>query len=209
MLWILDSIFNQESTSPYVFGIYHFVSNHEYISLYLLGCIVAALLWCLRLTFFWCINWILRHDVLVKNSAKILPPDAETREEKDVRLFKFFAFNFIFSWFAAVEFLWSMVIEPLRILRDQVQPAPECIKELRFPLRNNPDMPRESVWAYLAALHVRAGNLPLAAKGLADSLFQIEFYYPSFNKIAALDQLERLDVIQKEVLSSVRSMIRE
>ncbi len=207
MLWILAFIFNQESTSPYVFGIYHFVHNHEYISLYLLGCIVATLLLCFRLVLLWCINLTIGHDVFLKNSSKILPPDAETRGQKDDRLFKIVAFNFIFSWLSAIWLLLSMVIEPLRIFRDQVQSAPESIKELRFPLRNNPNMPRESVWAYFAALHVRAGNLPLAEKELADDLFHIEFHYPSFNKMAALDQLERLDVIRKEVLSSVRSMI--
>jgi hypothetical protein len=90
-----------------------------------------------------------------------------------------------------------------------MQRAPEGIKRLRFPLRNNPDMPRESVWAYLHALNVEVGGEPPSETALVDSLNEVTDYYPSFDRVAALKQLESLKVISQDVTSASLARIGE
>jgi len=59
------------------------------------------------------------------------------------------------SWVGVVVGLVKFAIVFLRIIRDVVAQTPEAIKVLRYPLRNNPDLSREAVWAYVYALGIK------------------------------------------------------
>ena len=189
-------------------GLFTFIGNHPWLSFYLCGVIVAALLWIARFYFFWCIDWVIRADVLKHNMKKILPPDEETKEEKEVRIFKLVFLNVIFSWFSVIDVLWSLVIEPLRIMRDQIQPAPQKLLELRFPLRNNPEMAREYVAATSLSLTVCSGHSFLDAVALYEYLLRIQDFYPSFDITVTLKELQRLGLYDEYVISQAESLLR-
>ena len=93
----------------------------------------------------------------------------------------------------------------LPVARDALSPVPQAVRQLRFPLKNNPSLPAESVWAYLYALGIRAGNVPPDEPGLAEEIDEIFSNLPDFDRAAALRQLDALDVVKPSVIAAVAS----
>lgn len=93
----------------------------------------------------------------------------------------------------------------LNVVRESLTTKPESVKALRFPLRNNPNMSREAVWAYLSALSVKAGEKQPNEIDLLYFLDEVADYYPAFNKQVALNQLKDLDFTNKNIIISVLS----
>ncbi|GEM_PF-2028260 len=178
------------------------IDNHPFIFFYLVGCVLVVVLTVFKVIFFWTINWIIKANILNKNLRKVLPPDDVTFMEKVARLVGTLVVEVMLSWINVVVILWQIVVALLRTARDLLSPAPEGIKLLRFPLRNNPAMPRESVWAYLLALQVKVGEKQPNEATIVRSLNELTDYYPSFDRIAALKQLESLNVVSSDVISA-------
>ena len=182
---------------------------HPIILFYLAGCVLVVVLIFFKIILFWTIDWIIKANILKKNLRKVLPPNAMTFMEKGVRLVLTLVVEALLSWINVVVILWQIAATLLRTARDLLSPAPEEIKLLRFPLRNNPDMPRESVWAYLLALQVKAGEKQPSETILVGYLSELSDIYPSFDRIAALKQLESLNVISSDVISASLTQLRE
>lgn len=73
---------------------------------------------------------------------------------------------------------------------------------MQFPLKNNPKLSREAVFAYAYALGVRGGSSPDWWQ-MEQELREIEGYYPSFNSEVALKTLGSLGVVDPETISKV------
>jgi hypothetical protein len=113
------------------------------------------------------------------------------------------------SWINVAVLVWKIVTLLLRTARDAFSSAPESIKQLRFPLKSNPDLPAEPVWAYLVALRIRAGDVPPDETGLAEALAAVSSRLPRFDRNAALRRLDALDVVKPAVISAVVEMARQ
>lgn len=178
------------------------IDRHPFIFFYLVGCILVVALILFKVVLFWSIDWIIKANVFNKNLRKVLPPDDMTFGEKAADFVCILVVEALLSWINVVVVLWQIATTLLRVARDKLQPAPEGIKILRFPLRNNPNMSRESVWSYVQALSVKAGEKQPNEAELVSSLNQVAEYYPTFDRIAALKQLESLNVISFDVTSA-------
>ncbi|MES2106964.1 MAG: hypothetical protein V4634_23310 [Pseudomonadota bacterium] len=175
--------------------------SHPFIFGYLIGCFFVAILILFKTILFWLLDWLTKANVLKKNIEKISPPDGKTFLAKFGMFVGIALFEVLLSWINVAVISWQIAIGILRVSRDALQPAPEAVKSLRFPLRNNPNMSRESVWAYLQALGVKAGGNPTIEE-LANSLNEIAEIYPTFNRTIALKKLESLYVMNPESISA-------
>jgi hypothetical protein len=98
----------------------------------------------------------------------------------------------------------------LKVVRDLLAPVPESVKELRFPLRINPDLPPEFVWAYVKALKLKVGESPLTADQIFRELDMLSSNNPRFSKVEALRKLKQLNVASPEVIDvASRFMLSE
>lgn len=185
------------------------IDDHPCIFFYLVGSVLVVVLSLFKVVLFWAIDWVIRANVFTINLRKLLPPDETTFGEKAAKCLGILTIEALLSWINVAVVLWQIFSTLLRVSRDLLQPAPEAIKVLRFPLRNNPDMPRESVWAHVHALGVRGGEALPTKEALVSSLSQVVGYYPTFDRVAALKQLESLNILSSEVISASLTAIKE
>ena len=183
------------------------LDDHPYLSVYLMGCLLAFFLHFVVMAEGYMIDWVSKGNVLRKNLNKIKDPSQQGFKATAIM----FAFGLIIgtvmSWLGVLLYLWQIFWIPLRAIRDALSSAPEEIKLLRFPLKNNPNLARESVWAYLNALGIKAGTIPNPTQ-MAWELEEIGDYYPSFNSDVALEALRSLGGIDQEILSEVSAHLR-
>ncbi|HDR9030277.1 TPA: hypothetical protein QDB14_004514 [Burkholderia vietnamiensis] len=185
------------------------LGDHPYVIFYLVGCLVTLLLIIAKAIIFSFIGWLTKANILQKNLKKLDPPDTKRWWDR-VTAFVFLAlFEMVLSWINVPIGLWQIAAGLFRTLRELLTPAPEEIKLLRFPLRNNPDMPREAVFAHVLALSVRAGNVTTGTpENISSALQEIKWNYPSFSDQQAIDTLKSLKVVDSEILTSALAMSR-
>jgi hypothetical protein len=118
-----------------------------------------------------------------------------------------FVFQAALSWIGVLVILWQAASVLLKTLRDAMQSTPEEIKLLRFPLRNNPNLSREAVWAYIHALQVKVGEAAPDELALLRSLHNMHEQHPYFDRRAALSQLSGLKVVSDAIISSALSRV--
>jgi hypothetical protein len=87
-------------------------------------------------------------------------------------------------------------------LREVFSPVPEEIKLLRFPLYNNSELSREKVWAYFIALQFKTGSNHPEESFLFNSILDIKIFYPFFNSITALKELEKLNIVSEDIIKA-------
>jgi hypothetical protein len=184
------------------------LDNHPYIFIYLLGCSLVIILTFVKLVLFYAIDWVTKGTILKKNLKKLMPPDEKSILRKTVAFLGIVAIETLLSWINVFVILWQIIAGLFRILRELLTPVPEAVKALRFPLRNNPSMARESVWAYLLALAVKAGEKQPNENQLIDKLDEVCENCPSFDRIDALKQLESLGAISPNTILSTISLIK-
>lgn len=183
------------------------IDRHPYIFYYLVGCVLVVTLTVIKVVLFFAIDWIIKANIVKKNLQKVLPPDDMGFGVKAAKFIGTIMVEALFSWINVAVVLWQIATTLLRVVRDQLQSTPEGIKLLRWPLRNNPDMPRESVWAYLEALNLKAAEKLPNEAALVSSLNQVAEHYPSFDRITALNQLESLNVISCDVIAAALAQV--
>jgi len=180
-----------------------------YLYIYLAGCICYALLLPIKLLIFYFIYWISKDNILVKNVKKINPPDKKyTFMDRLIVFGMMIAFDFTLSWINVAVILWQIAVELFTVLRNIITTVPEEIKSLRFPLKNNPDMSRELVWAHMTALKVKLGELVPNDSTLILTLNEVHGYYQSFDRISALKQLDSLHIINSEIISNALKQLQ-
>ena len=178
------------------------IDEHPYLSIYLLGCALAFILTLFKVALVWIINWITKANIFYENLKKVQPPDTDSFENKALKFIGILLAETSISWINVIVVLWQIASIVLRALREFFSSTPETIKLLRFPLHNNLDMSRESVWAYLCAIGLKAGANQPNENEILTGLNEAAGYYPSFDRVAALKQLENLNVVNGDIISS-------
>ena len=178
------------------------LEQHPYLFFYLLGCGCVIVLLAFKTILFWFFAWITKENILNKNLKKLLPPDERALWHKTLIFIGGLLIDVLLSWIIVAVIAWQILMLFLKTVRALLASTPEAIKLLRFPLWNNPDMSREAVWAYANALKVKAGEMPPEESELLFSLNELSRSYRYFDRIAALNQLEGLNVINGDVISA-------
>lgn len=182
---------------------------NDILPVYVYGCAVTALLILLHMMLAWSLSWITKENVLNKNILKLQTIDDLTLVQKCTLPTVMFLLGVVMSWVNTPIVIWNIVITLLNTLRELITETPEEIKRLRYPLKNNPKMTPEAVWAHLSALLVKAGDEPQHEHGIIDSLNEASEIIPSFNQINALNHLNNLNAYSAEVISSTVDLIKE
>jgi hypothetical protein len=177
--------------------------NHSYLAIYLVGCLVSVGLVIMHVCVVCFVNWFTKATIFQKNMKKLGPPETQSWQDKASVLAGLIFLYIILSWIATPYLLWQIFADPLRALRESLTSVPEEIKLLRFPIRNNPDMPRESVWAYVLALSVKGGGIPANPEYVRSNLLAIKKKYPGFRDNIALETLKSLIVVNFDLFSEV------
>ena len=148
------------------------------------------------------LSWIIKENILNKNLKKIQPPNEDSF---GIKAFKFFVSSIVevaLSWIGVTVNVFHIMIRLLKALREILVSTPEDIRLLRFPLRNNPNLSREAVWAYLNALNVKIGADSVNAPNIVSHLNELCDYYPSTDKNEELAHLKRLNVIDESIITA-------
>ena len=184
------------------------IDQHPYVFIYLLGCVAVVLLSMSNVALFWIVAWITKGNVVRKNLKKLEPEDDEPNfAVKAAGFMAVFVFEVALSWIGVLVALWQMASMLLKTLREAFTSTPEEIKSLRFPLRNNPNLSREAVWAYVHALRIKVGEVAPDERNLLQSIHGVREQHPSFDTATALSQLGGLNVISEAVISSAQSRV--
>lgn len=181
------------------------IDRHPYLFVYLLGSALVLLLGVCSATLFWVLAWITKANVVANNLKKLNPPDEESRAMKAAAFTAALVFETALSWIGVIVAVWQIIATLLKLLREGLVSTPEEIKLLRFPLRNNPNMSREAVWAHVQALKIKVGEAIPSRDSLLVALENVREDYPTFDAESALSQLQHLNVVRAEVVSSVLS----
>lgn len=178
------------------------ILDNTYFVIYILGCIASFLLIVFGTFYFWFLKWITKGNIILKNLKKISFPEEETLREKILIFIVSSFFGVLLSWINVIFLCWQILRETFLVLRELLLPVPEQIKLLIYPLRNNPQMERELVWAYAIALRIKRGEIAIESDNiLLASLQEMCDYYPNFSRRLALNKLIELNVIKNEILS--------
>ena len=180
------------------------LEQHPYLLIYLIGSLLVVFLIFFRIALFYIINWITKANIFKKNIEKLAKPDNTAWYHRVLKSLGVLLFEAALSWINVIILLGQMAYEILRVLREGFTPIPEEIKSLRFPLRNNPMLSKEAVWAYLTALNVKAGEALQNENEILASIEEIIDNRPDFNCQNALEQLDSLKVMNSESISSIK-----
>jgi hypothetical protein len=184
------------------------IDQHPYVFIYLLGCVAVVLLSISNVALFWIIAWITKGNVVRKNLKKLEPEDDEpSLAIKAAGFVALLLFEVALSWIGVLVALWQTASMLLKTLREAITSTPEEIKLLRFPLRNNPNLSREAVWAYVHALRIKVGEAVPDEGTLLQSIYGVREQHPSFDTSTALSQLGGLNVMSEAVISSALSRV--
>jgi len=181
-----------------------FIDQHPYLSIYFLGSLLVILLTFVKIVFFYIINWTIKANIINKNLEKLSKPDDKAWYLKFLSSLGVLLVEAALSWINVVVVLGQMIYETVKILRDLLTSVPEEIKKLRFPLKNNPMLSKEAVWAYSTALYIKIGQALPNENVIIASIEDVLDNRPDFNYQIALDHLDSLNVVNSEIIASVR-----
>jgi hypothetical protein len=183
------------------------IDKHPYFSIYLLGSALFVILAMLNMVLEWLLDWITKDNILQANLKKLQPSD-ETSQMGVLGHIVIIIFEAALSWINVIVAIWRIAKNVMYSLRYFLASKPEEIKSLEFPLRNNPDMSREAVWAHSLALGVKGGgNKYPDGSELLNFLNNAREELPSFDRAKALHYLEGLNIVNAGVITSVRQRI--
>ncbi|VAW64332.1 hypothetical protein MNBD_GAMMA08-1219 [hydrothermal vent metagenome] len=182
---------------------------HPYLSIYLIGCALVVFLTIFRVVFFWFIRWITKENILNKNLKKLQYLDESTFTSKAFLFLGAIVLEAALSWVNVLVIIFQIIKMLLNVIREALTAKPEAVKALRFPLRNNPNLSREAVWAYLSALQIKVGEKQPNESDLLFFLDEVADYYPSFNKQSALNQLMDLNILSNDIVTSAIDALAE
>jgi hypothetical protein len=184
------------------------LDDHPILLIYLLGSAAACVASVVITLEAYAVSWFFKGNILRKNLEKIQSPSEHALLLKLGGFAVVILINAVMSWIAVLICIFQFFMVPLSALRDAISSTPEDIKQLRFPLHNNPNLSRESVWAYLQALKAKVGQGDSAA-AMEYELLQIEGYYPHFHKQGAFNALKSLNVVHPDLLEDLSIILKQ
>jgi hypothetical protein len=189
------------------FNLGKWLSKHPYLAIYFLGSLLVIVLLLTKVLLVRVTGWITKDNVVAANLRKLQPPDETSFGRKVWNTLLTLALEAATSWIDVAVILYQILMLLLRFAREFVAPVPEAIKELRFPLKNNPQLSVEAVWAHLFALGIHNGNPPPDRQRLLEALDDACSNDRTFDRKTALRQLERLEVVKTDVLSATLTSV--
>ncbi len=172
-----------------------------WFEIYLVGCLLAVPMMLLNTVIIWFLNWLTKTNILIRNLKKLAPPDETSLSIKTLKIVGIYVFETALSWVSVAAGLFQLARVLLSTVREALTSIPEAIRTLRFPLRNNPELSRESVWAHAFGLRVLAGDPPGSASEILSSLAEIGEHHRTFDGSLALRQLKALHVVEPEMIT--------
>lgn len=181
----------------------------DWLIYYFVGCFAVVLLQIGSFTFFATLDWFLKGSVFRKNLKKLDPPEEKKSFwSKALIVFGMLLFDVALSWIGVLLQLWNIGTRLLGMVRDIFASVPEELKVLRYPLRNNPEMSREAVWAYLRAAEAKFGGVQASEHTLLYSIQAVREHYPYFDRVAALNQLKTLNAVSPDAIAAALEQVR-
>lgn len=180
----------------------------EYLQIYLAGSATVIVLGIIKFFYFKTILWIFKIDIINKNLAKISLEPKLSFWEKVGAFFIALIFESLLSWINVLVILWQFIYQTIKILRDVFLTVPEDIKSLRFPLKNNPDLDAETVWAYTQALSFKNGNT-FSSDELGNSLIELRNGIKYFQPIKATLLLRSLGTHSNDLIDEIDEKLRD
>lgn len=184
-----------------------FIDSHPYASLYLLGCVLVAALTLIKIAICYSINWVTKGNILKKNLEKISAPSELSRLERALVFFGALFLEIALSWVNVFVLLWQIAIELIKFLREMFCHVPDAIKDLRFQLKNNPNLSPEAVWAYSLSLYVKSDQSANVPAVIAKWAGEAEESIQNFNFLYALETLLKIGVVSADEIESAKSII--
>ncbi|MCX7186255.1 MAG: hypothetical protein NTW57_03235 [Methylophilales bacterium] len=142
------------------------------------------------------LSWITKANIARKNLNKIKSPDTSSITDKIMMYGLMILFNVALSWIGVAMSIWAILVLLFNSARELLTSVPEEIKFLRYPIKNNPNLSSEAVWAYAVALNLRTGT-EWSEGLLSNELNNIADDYPAFNPQSAIKLLEGLKVVDQ------------
>lgn len=177
--------------------------------LYFFGAIASLVLGFFLQGLFWILGGITGDRVFGKNLRKIYIfsnglsfSEVEVKPSVGMYLFEISIswLGFFFKCFLAIRGVYQ-------ILQHGFKHMPERVKEVRYPLFNNPNLSAESVWARWTAIPILLGD-PINNSRLVDDLSRVQGKNEHFNVERALTALAELNVLKSEDLETLRTMTK-
>jgi len=178
-----------------------------YLFIYFAGVICAILMMLIQIVFVFTINWITKTNIFYKNLKKLDPHNIEAGIYSKYSSKLIYFLEPLLSWISVVFIIGRMFYTICNNIRVALQSTPEEIKILNFPLRNNPDLKPEVVWAHLMALRSKNGDI-VNSYIISANLKEIKLKNSYFASDFAIENLKRLNVIDPEILSDTLETIK-
>jgi len=183
--------------------------NNSWALIYVTGCVVEVIVLSVNSLILWTIRTITGANTVKRNLKKLEPPDRTSFLERVGKSLGAIIFEIALSWIGVVLGVWVFLRTLLGILQEVFASTPEEIRRLRYPLRNNPSLSRETVWAYLTAVAALGGNPVTDPTELLSSTEDIVKNYPDFNSGLALRQLQSLGVVDSGVAAAALDIVTQ
>jgi hypothetical protein len=190
---------------------------------YVVGCAVALCLQVARWMFFTTIEWLMKVNIHRANLKKLepaVPPVVPIEGAEPFRLLEVFertgmidlgpkasseddtfGFKLVLSWIGAVLVSVVFLLEALELVRRLISRTPDAVVNLRYPLRNNPLLLREAVWAHSFALAIPFGDCVQDPLFILFLLNEVRRNHSEFDRRLALEILGDLRVARESVVS--------
>jgi hypothetical protein len=182
----------------------------ELKTLYLLGCFATLFLTILKITLiqvgFWFVNeQIYRHNI-AKISVYFSPITGHlTHEKTKLKTIVFTIFlDCLLSWINVVFVTFQICMFCLILIKFMFRTAPPSFQEILFPLRNDPSLDPEMVWARIIAVG-NYGHAQPTASNLKLDLDTTSRLVPGFSRAKALACIRALKFVPEEELLLLES----
>jgi hypothetical protein len=178
---------------------------NEWWPVYLLGCFAAIVVMLANTAVFYSVGWLRKSNIVARNLKKIFPPDRTPFATKLAKGAAFVALEIALSWIAVAAGAWKLLRFVLETMREVLSPPPEAVRKIAYPLKCNPDMSREAVWAHTLSIGALTGDSLAQPEGICEALSEVSAVYDDFDKELALRLLRGLNVVAPDVIDeSVR-----
>jgi hypothetical protein len=177
---------------------------------YAAGCVVSLCLQiasriCFRVT-----GWFLKSDTYWENLNKLGPLKDARFGARIWKWLRPIAWEVALSWISVALSGLLFLYKVLFLVREILLRGrtPEAVKKLRFPLENNPELSRETVWAHAFSLSILEDGRARDESQILLSLEEVLENHPRFDRMSALEQLRDIGVEREESVSRALAALR-
>jgi hypothetical protein len=113
------------------------------------------------------------------------------------------------SWIGLLCGVWKLCHLLLAAMRTFFSKQPEELIRVRFPLRANPDLEPEAVWAHLFSLSILMSAGLFSCEETLSDLAMTKERVGRFDEIKAISYLENIGIAKKQLIDEVRQLLAE